>query len=723
MGIVFEAEDLALGRRVAVKVLRPDVADEVLRQRFLQEARLAASLRHDHIVTIYQVGQQGGLPFLVMEYLHGESLEQRLERAGWLPVAEAIRIVRQVAEGLQAAHAAGLIHRDVKPANIWLETEGPGGSLKRVKLLDFGLARPVQPGVSLTRHGEILGTPWYMAPEQVYGGSVDARTDVYALGCTLYRMLSGRVPFEKEQTLAVLEAVVNEELPPVEELAPRISRSVAGLLRQLLSKAPDQRPASAATVAARLRALEHGDSVALPGQGFVPPPPPTTASALSGRQPAPRLGLGVWAGALIILLAVVAGLAVGYKKLFHPGDEGKPAGPGEAKPAEREPLKIGVLHSLTGTYADNERVMADAILLAVDEINEHSGVLGRKIQPVLKDGASDELLFADLAEKLIKEDGVMTLFGCWSSASRKRVAAVCAKHDHLLVYSVMYEGLEQSPYVIYVGGAPNQQLQPVARWAYADLAKRRFFLVGSENVSSRASNQILKHELLRLGAEVVGEEYVPVEGTQFAPIVDKIKATQADLVLNTVDGGSNLAFFQAMRAGRVRPDRVPTLWLGIGEAEMGSLSLREMVGDYSAWPYFQSVEGEANQEFLKRFQARYPTRQASDAAVVSYCAVYLWKQAVEAAGSADVRAIRQAFRGQKLDAPEGPIRIDPDNQHAWRMARIAQLTESLRFKVVHRSVEPLAPEPFPRPPPRAEWEVYLKSLYDGWGQRWEGPRR
>jgi urea transport system substrate-binding protein len=722
MGIVFEAEDPGLQRRVAIKVLRPDMADEDLSRRFLREARVAASLKNDHVVTIYQVGEHDRCPFLVMELLKGESLADRLERDGWLPVAETLDVARQVAEGLRAAHAAGLVHRDIKPANIWLECDKPGGPIRRVKILDFGLAKPVHHDDSLTGHGQIVGTPHYMAPEQIFGGELDGRTDLFALGCVLYRCLTGRNPFAREHTTAVLRAAAEEELTAIEDSSPQIPRSVADYIRQLLSKDPAQRPPSAAAVAERLRALGSADSVAF--SGVTPKPDKTLVVPAHAHRR--KVGWGVWAGAGMIVTAALIGLVALIVRCVGPveeptEDDGRGA---EAGPAfVGEPLKIGVLHSLTGTFSASERAMVNAILLAVEEINQAGGVLRRKVEPVVKDPHSDDQLAAALAEKMITEDRVVAVFGCWSSSARKSVLDVVKRRDHLLIFSSIYEGLEDSPFVVYIGGAPNQQLQPAIRYAYSDLQRRKFFLVGSDYVYSRAAHQILRDEAEKLNAQIVGEEYVPLEGTAFAEVVRKVKESGADMVMNTTDGTSNIAFFQAMRAGRIKPRDVPTMWLGIGEEEIMAMAVKEMVGDYAASPYFQSIDNPVNEAFLKRYRARYPYRRVSDATEASYNAVYLWKQAVEAAKSADPPRVREAFKGQSLDAPEGRVRIDPKNLHAWRSARIAHINADLKFEVEYTTPRPLAPEPFPATRTRRQWEAYLNGLYEGWGGRWEGPRR
>ncbi len=254
MGVVFRAEDPQLERLVALKAMLPDLAaNESARQRFLREARAAAKLKHDHIVTIHQVGEDRGAPFLAMEFLDGEALEDRIKREGKLPLAEVTRIGREIAEGLEAAHEHGLIHRDIKPGNVWLERKRgePGASATggRVKILDFGLARSANEDVHLTQSGAIVGTPAYMPPEQARGEAVDGRCDLYSLGCVLYRLCTGQLPFKGENTMSLLLALATEQPKSVRELNADVPPALADLIMRLLAKDAAQRPATAREVA------------------------------------------------------------------------------------------------------------------------------------------------------------------------------------------------------------------------------------------------------------------------------------------------------------------------------------------------------------------------------------------------------------------------------------------------------------------------------------------
>lgn len=277
MGIVLRAEDVRLKRPVALKAMLPILATSAEnRQRFVQEAQAAAALEHEHIVTIYQVGEDRGVPFIAMQLLQGESLEERLQQTGLLLVKDVLAIGTEIAQGLAVAHAGGLIHRDIKPSNIFLVKQ-------RVKILDFGLARSVGGDSQLTRNGAIIGTPAYMAPEQSRGQKVDARSDLFSLGCVLYRMCTGRMAFNGADAIATLLAVANENPPPPHQVQARVPPRLSRLIMDLLAKEPKSRPASAEAVIAELLEIqqgpsrEHAPSVA-PSKGKSGPALPSSVS-------------------------------------------------------------------------------------------------------------------------------------------------------------------------------------------------------------------------------------------------------------------------------------------------------------------------------------------------------------------------------------------------------------------------------------------------------------
>jgi serine/threonine protein kinase/ribosomal protein S27E len=330
MGVVFQAEDPGLRRPVALKAMLPALAVSAsARERFFREARSAAALLHPHIVTIFQVGEDRGVPFLAMQFLEGESLDERIQREEKLPVAEVLRIGREVALGLACAHAKGLIHRDVKPANVWLEAppsplspggRGVGGEGDNVKLLDFGLARALADDVHLTQSGAIVGTPAYMAPEQARGEVVNHRADLFSLGCLLYRLCVGKLPFRGDSTLAILTALAVETPPEPSSVNPDVPPELSALIVQLLQKDPKQRPVSAAAVAEVLQGLQkrllqeqeaQAETVSLPAA------PQGKAASGTRRRLALRCGMvAVLAG----LLAIGLWAAGVFRVASGPGD-------------------------------------------------------------------------------------------------------------------------------------------------------------------------------------------------------------------------------------------------------------------------------------------------------------------------------------------------------------------------------------------------------------------
>jgi serine/threonine protein kinase len=336
MGVVYQAEDAELGRPVAVKILKEELADQLDSwERFLREARTLASLKHEHVVTVYHTGREGKIAYLVMELLQGCSLAEHLANVGRPPPADVLRLGRELTAGLAAVHSHGLVHRDIKPANVWVES--PGG---RVKILDFGLARPVRDDARLTQTGVVVGTPAYMSPEQARGAEVDQRSDLFSLGCILYRACTGVEPFRGPDTLSVLTALAVDVPTPAHELNPAVPRALSGLVTQLLAKRPEDRPATAAEVIARLEEIERSaggpaSADTCPNVALLP------SSAGTTDRAEPSHG---WAGLRVGLLlagCVLAGVVGGAYMLLTPAapdraGKGKPAAVAEAAPEPPE---------------------------------------------------------------------------------------------------------------------------------------------------------------------------------------------------------------------------------------------------------------------------------------------------------------------------------------------------------------------------------------------------
>ena len=253
-----------------------------------------------------------------------------------------------------------------------------------------------------------------------------------------------------------------------------------------------------------------------------------------------------------------------------------------------EPIRLGLLQSSTGAMMISEKSMIDAEMLAVDEINAAGGLLGRKIEVSIADGKSDWPTYAKEAERLITQEKVVTLIGCWTSASRKNVLPVVEKYDHLLIYPMAYEGLEQSPNIVYTGAAPNQQIIPAVKWSIDNLG-RKFFLVGSDYVWPHSVNAIVSDQLKALGGEKVGEDYIFFGSSDVAGAVDAIREAKPDVIFSEVVGASNIAFYRELRRAGIQAGSTPVVSVSIGEDELRALQTEDMVGHYSAWNYFSNV--------------------------------------------------------------------------------------------------------------------------------------
>ncbi|MFE0099046.1 urea ABC transporter substrate-binding protein [Streptomyces sp. NPDC059009] len=386
-----------------------------------------------------------------------------------------------------------------------------------------------------------------------------------------------------------------------------------------------------------------------------------------------------------------------------------------------DPIKVGVLHSLTGSVAIAERPINDATLLAIDELNERGGLLGRRVQPVIVDGRSDWPAFGAGAERLLTRDGVSAVFGCYTSASRKQVVPIFEKHHGVLFYPTFYEGIESSPNVVYTGAAPNQSSIPAVKW-FLENRGRKVFLVGSDYIYPRATNAVLRAQIAYLGGKVLGERYVPLGSSDTADAVRAIAAAKPDVIVSTMVGDSNIPFFKELRAAGITPRSAPVLNLVIGEVELQSLSSRTMAGDYIALNYFQSLDHPANRRFVAAFKKRYGAHRAiADSMEAAYTSVHLWAQAVREAGSADAAAVLEAVPGQSYDAPEGQVYVDEHNLHTWKTARIGQIRPDGQVTVVWASEALIHPMPYSIFRTRRHWEELVSSLYTRWGHSWQAP--
>lgn len=370
-------------------------------------------------------------------------------------------------------------------------------------------------------------------------------------------------------------------------------------------------------------------------------------------------------------------------------------------PAAGETIKVGVLHSLSGTMSISEISVRDATLLAIKEINAAGGVLGKQLEPVIEDGASDWPTFAEKTGKLLTEDKVAVIFGCWTSASRKAVLPVVEQNNGLLFYPVQYEGLESSPNIFYTGAEPTQQIIPGVEYLLKE-GKKKIFLLGSDYVFPRTANTIIKAQLADAKTKddavaMVGEEYIPLGGTEFSTIISKIKEAAPDAIFSTLNGDSNVAFFKQFKDAGYTAESLPVMSVSIAEEEIRGIGADIVEGQLVAWNYYQTTNTPENDAFVKAYKAAYGAERVTDDPIeAGYFGVYLWKALVEAAASADVDAIKEIAKTANIEfkAPGGLVKINGENHHTWKTVRIGKIRADGLIDEVFASDGPVNPDPF-----------------------------
>jgi urea transport system substrate-binding protein len=405
-----------------------------------------------------------------------------------------------------------------------------------------------------------------------------------------------------------------------------------------------------------------------------------------------RAWIGIAAG--LALVAAGCGKKVSDSTTTAPataaGGAATAAGPGVVG----DTIKVGILHSLSGTMAISEVAVRDAELLAIDEINAKGGVLGKKLVPVVEDGASDWPTFAEKAQKLISVDRVAATFGGWTSASRKAMLPVFEKNKALLWYPVQYEGLEASPYIFYSGATTNQQIIPGLDYLKAQ-GKTKVFLVGSDYVFPRTANKEIKAYAKANGMDVLGEEYTPLGSTEYGTLVNKLKEAKPQAVFNTLNGDSNVAFFKQLRSAGVTAEQMPVLSVSVAEQEVQGIGVDNIAGDLVAWNYYQTTNLPQNTKFVEAYKKKFGANRVTDDPIeAGYTQVYLWAASVEKAGTTDIEKVKAASAGITFDAPEGKVTIDGDNHHLFKTARIGKIGADGQINEVSSSGSPIKPDPF-----------------------------
>jgi urea transport system substrate-binding protein len=357
-------------------------------------------------------------------------------------------------------------------------------------------------------------------------------------------------------------------------------------------------------------------------------------------------------------------------------------------------VKVGSINSLSGGLAVSESVIHDAIVMGVDEINSSGGVLGKQLELIGEDGASEPTVFAEKAQKLVNDDCVAVVFGGYTSASRKAMLPVFEGANALLYYGQQYEGLESSPNIYYTGATTNQQIIPSLDYLKSQGVKS-LYLVGSDYVFPRTSNAIVKAYAQANGIEIKGEDYAPLGTTNFSTIVNKIRTADADAVFNVVVGDSLNSFFREYQSSGLTPQVMPVMSMCVGEEEVRSIGAATLVGQLSAWNYYETLDTPTNKKFVADFTARYGAdRVTSDPMESAYAAVKLWQATVEKAKSFKVTDIQNASGGVTVDAPEGKMTIDGENHHVTKTARIGRVSADGLIYEVWASPEPITPDPY-----------------------------
>lgn len=373
-------------------------------------------------------------------------------------------------------------------------------------------------------------------------------------------------------------------------------------------------------------------------------------------------------------------------------------------------IKVGILHSLSGTMAISETALRNVALMTIEEINASGGVLGKQLEPVVVDPASDWPLFAERARQLLAQDQVSVVFGCWTSVSRKSVLPVFSELNGLLFYPVQYEGEELERNVFYTGAAPNQQAIPATEYLMSDEGggAKRFVLLGTDYVYPRTTNKILRAFLNSKGIpdSDIMEEYTPFGHSDYQTIIANIKRFSAGgktAVISTINGDSNVPFYRELGNAGLSATDVPVVAFSVGEEELRGVDTKPLMGHLAAWNYFMSVDNPKNTEFVTKYRnwakannvPNADTVVTNDPMEATYVGIHMWKQAVEKAGTVDVDAVIDAMGGQTFEAPSGfTLKMDETNHHLHKPVLIGEVRDDGQFDVVWQTDAPIRAQPW-----------------------------
>lgn len=378
----------------------------------------------------------------------------------------------------------------------------------------------------------------------------------------------------------------------------------------------------------------------------------------------------------------------------------------------KDPWKVGFLFSTSGVTSIIEQSQLNGALLAIEEINANGGVRGKEIEPVCYNPGSVVKKYGDFAEKLMTEDKINVIFGCYMSSTRKEVIPLVEHRNALLFYPTLYEGFEYSPNVVYGGATPNQNSVPLANYLMENHGKRIFF-VGSDYIYPRESNRVMRNVLRQGGGEVVGEEYVPLTAgpARFKSIISKIEETKPDAIFSTVVGQSCIdfynAYFKALGSGIERP----IASLTANEAEIAEIGFEAAAGHITAAPYFRSIRSDANTKFLNSYKQKFNTiTDVTSCCEAAYCQVHMFARALEECGELDTDALREALLGMTFQAPQGEIKIDPDNSHTYLQSRIGVVNNEGEFEIKTKVRHMIKPDPYLVNPEIDDWSLRSQKI-------------
>lgn len=374
------------------------------------------------------------------------------------------------------------------------------------------------------------------------------------------------------------------------------------------------------------------------------------------------------------------------------------------------PIKIGILHSQTGTLAANERRLINAELLAIEEINNQGGINGRKIQAIFADGASDESVFEQEAIRLVTKERVEVIIGCWSSSSRKKVKTVIEKYNNLLLYPVIYEGIEESPNIIYFGPTPNQSTIPAISWAFQHIGKR-FFLIGTDYLFSQVTHKIIELHLASLGGTVVGKTYVKFGGKVLPEQIQQIADLKPDIIINTIDGDTNISFFKELLNAGITSNKIPTMSLRISQADFQRFELNAIIGTYVLFNYAEESSYDFNKKFVKKFRQKYgQDSKIGDPEQSAYSLIHVWAQAYSTSKNSKPEYIIPEMKKIVYQSPSGIIYLS-ETKNCWQDSIISKLAYNGELIELWKSKSNIRPEIYPPYLTKDEWNQFITNLY------------